>query len=72
MVNRNLVNLARKSSGGSGGGGNDPEDGPLFFDDDDSAESPFTNPVATVDDLLDGPDRTPFDRDGGNIDDLDR
>ena len=54
------------------GGGNDPEDGPLFFDDDDSAESPFTNPVATVDDLLDGPDRTPFDRDGGNIDDLGR
>ncbi len=44
MVNRNLVNLARKSSGGSGGGGNDPEDGPLFFDDDDSAESPVTNP----------------------------
>jgi hypothetical protein len=34
------------------GGGNDPEDDPLFFDDDDSAESPFTNPVATAEEVL--------------------
>jgi len=44
-------------------GGDDPSDGPLFPSGGGSAESPFTNPVSTAAEVLDGPDADPFERD---------